>query len=112
MDPTTESVAATATDKYGRRYSQAQREELLGRYLASGLKLSAFAREADVSETALKRWMGGGVRRRPARLVALRVQEPESTVEMMVEARFGCGTVLRVPPAALADLVAALRRPC
>lgn len=95
--------------KCGRRYSQAQRDELLARWRESGMELNAFSRQADVSETTLKRWMGGGQKR--PKLVAVRVKEPEGT-STMVEARFACGTTLRVPAVLLAELVRSLRRPC
>jgi transposase-like protein len=110
METTSDSGATTS--KYGRRYSPSEREALLARFRESGQRLRAFARSADVSETALKRWMGGGSRRQGGpKLVAVRVKEAES-ISGAIEVRFGCGATLRAPAAALAEVVGILRRPC
>jgi transposase-like protein len=107
METTTQSNGPAR--KCGRRYGEVQREAILARYRESGMELSAFALQVDVSGTTLKRWMGGG-RRRP-KLVAVRVKEPEGK-SMLVEARLACGTTIRVPAALLRALVGSLRRPC
>jgi hypothetical protein len=107
MEATT--IPNSAARKCGRRYGQAQREAILARFRESGMEVDAFARQADVSGTTIKRWMGGG-RSRP-KLVAVGVKESAET-SGFVEARFGCGTILRVPAVHLGDLVRSLRRLC
>ena len=107
METTTESNGMEK--KCGRRYGQDQREAILGRYRESGMELSAYARQADVSGTTLKRWMGAGGK--GPRLVAVRMKEPEGR-SAMVEARFVCGATIRAPAVLLPELVRSLRRPC
>jgi transposase-like protein len=107
MDTTTESNGTGK--KCGRRYGQDQREAILAGYRESGMELSAFALQADVSNTTLKRWMGAGGK--GPRLVAVRMKEAEGRTAV-VEARFVCGATIRAPAILLPELVRSLRRPC
>jgi transposase-like protein len=102
----------SATSKYGKRYSQAEKDDILGRYRASGLKLDTFARQAGIGPWTLKRWLGRWRTTRRQKLVAVQVgyQEPEAKGTFEVE--FACGTRVRVCQAALVQVVNALRRPC
>jgi hypothetical protein len=103
----------STTSKYGKRYSQAEKDDILGRYRASGLKLDTFARQAGIGPWTVKRWLGGERTVRRPKLVAIRVvrsQQPEEKGSF--EVVFTCGTTLRVDQAALAQVVNVLRRPC
>ena len=47
-------------DQRGRRYTSAQREDILERFRESGLSASRFCKEASLSYPTLKRWLGPG----------------------------------------------------
>ncbi len=105
-------IQETPTSKYGKRYGQAEKDDILGRFAASGLKLDIFAREAGYIPTTLKRWLAGSKRVARPKLVAIRVRNPETEEKGRIEVVFPCGTTLRVDRAALAQVVNVLRRPC
>src|ERR1035437_8110061 len=102
----------SATSKFGKRYSQAEKDDLLGRYRASGLKLDAFARQAGIGPWTLKRWLGAWKTSRRQKLVAVHVGPQEFEAKGSFEVEFPCGTRVRVCQAALLDVVNVLRRPC
>jgi hypothetical protein len=100
------------TSKYGKRYSQAEKDDILGRYRASGLKVDAFARQAGVGPWTVKRWLEPGRGGKGRKLVSVRVRDEEPGPRWTFEVVFGCGTILRVGQSALAEVVNTLRRPC
>ena len=100
-----------------RRWSAAEKEELVAASLEEGASVSAVARSAGIHPSQLYGWRRQSCRRRkiPASFAAVRVAEPTSmalAASGLMEIEFASGTRMRVTgpidPGALAAAVAAL----